>query len=86
MKLSYIFAKKASFLNPLKTFLYSGGNFPSLKNKKNVPLKNVLFFGKRNFLAASLKNFLYFRKKLTGPKNQTFLIFRCTLFERTFQI
>ena len=40
--------------NPLKTFYISGSNFPSSE-------KNVLYFGKWNFLAPKInKLFLYF--------------------------
>ena len=40
-----------------------------LKNRKKTPLKCFLYFGKWNFLALGLKNFLYFRKELAKPKN-----------------
>ena len=47
-----------------------------LKNKKeNLLWKNVLYFGKLNFLTPILKNFSYFRKELTGLQNQKFLMY-----------
>ena len=49
----------------------SGSNFQSLKSKKNPLLKNFSYFGKWNFLAPSLKNFLYFRRELAKPEKQT---------------
>ena len=48
----------------------SGRNFPSSKNKKNPLIKSFLHFDKWNFLATSLKNFLYFRKKLEKEKKK----------------
>ena len=62
-------------------------NFPILKNKKIHPEKNSLYFGKWNFIALALKNFLYFlkrklfrkkkpRKNSMYLKKQNFLIFQ----------
>ena len=50
------------------------GNFPSLKNKKIHPEKFLIFRGKRNFLAASLKNF-HSRRELAKPENQNLKLF-----------
>ena len=60
-----------------------GGNFPSLKNKKNTLWRYFLYFGKQNFLAQSLKTLYIFSKKnsyisgenLQSPKNKNFLRF-----------
>ena len=64
------FAKIATW----RTFLYFDKKnflpFPSPKNGKSPLLKNFLYFGKRSFLAPSLKNFSYFR---TNYLNQSFL-------------
>ena len=56
--------------NPKKTCNTSRINFTSSKNEKNSFLNSFLYFGKWNFLATSLKNFLYFRKELTKPRKQ----------------
>ena len=55
-------------------------------------LKNFLYFRnscfrKWNFLAPSLKNFLYFGRELAkpeNPENQKFLTFLLTFFEKIF--
>ena len=51
------------------------GNFPSLKNKKIHPEKFLIFMGKRNFLAPSLKNFFHSRRELAKPENQNLKLF-----------
>ena len=38
------------------------------KNEKKLLWKNVIYFGKLNFPAPSLKSFLYFRRKLAKPE------------------
>ena len=50
-------------------------NFPSFKNGKNLLWKNWWYFWKWNFLAPSLKNFLYFSRNLQSPKNQHLIYF-----------
>ena len=59
---------KWSFL--ILYFSISGSNFPCSKNEKKKLLKCFLYFGKWNFLASSLKNFLYFRRELARPENR----------------
>ena len=50
--------------------------FQSSKKKKKKPFwKNILYLVKWNFLALSLKNFLYFRRVLAKPENQKFNFF-----------
>ena len=68
IKKNILYFSKKYFLyfrkwNPQKTCYILGGNFPSLKTKKNLPSKNFLYFGKRKFLVSSLKKNLYFRKE-----------------------
>ena len=89
LEMEKIHPKKASYISGNGTFLYSRqwsfldwyfsyiswSNFPSPKSKNNSLLKSFLYFKKWKFLAPSLKNFLYIRKKLTGTENQKFLIF-----------
>ena len=81
-KLSYssgnnsLYFRKRNFLlfqeiETLKTSYISGSNFSIWKNKKRLLLRKVSYISqKRNFLAPSLKNFLYFRKELTRLKNR----------------
>ena len=69
----------------LKTSHISGSNFPSSKNKKNPLWKNFLYFWKRNFLAMSLANFLYFRREVAEPENKKLHIF-CFLRENFSKI
>ena len=52
-------------------FLYFNGELPGSKKEKNSLCKNVLYFGKLNFLASRLKNFLYFKKELANLENHT---------------
>ena len=58
-----------------KNSYISGSNFTSSKKKKkkkNSPLlESFLSFEKRDFLAPSLKDILYFRKEFKKPNNQT---------------
>ena len=54
---------------------FSRSNFSSSKSKKNPLLKSLSYFHKWNFLAPSLKNFLYFRRELAISKNQKFILF-----------
>ena len=55
MELSYISGNG----NPKKLLIFQEVTFRARKNKK-LALKKVLYFGKCNFLAPSLKDFLYF--------------------------
>ena len=63
--------RKSTLIN----FLYFRNNFPSSKSEKKQQNKQILkcflYFGKWNFLAPNLKNFLCFRNELKGPENQT---------------
>ena len=52
----------------------------TLRSQKIKKIHLKYFFGKYNFLAPSLKNFLYFRGELAKPENQKFLIFLFTIF------
>ena len=55
-------------------FYTSGSNFLNSKSKKNCS-KIISYNGKWNFLAPSLKNFLYFRRESAKSENQKFHIF-----------
>ena len=81
-----LYFRKWNFLIFHETFHISGSNFPSSKNAKNSLWQNFLFFKRWKFLPPSLKNFFYFRRELEKPKNQKFLTFLITFFNRTFQI
>ena len=57
-----------------KNSYISGSNFTSSKKKKkknSLLLESFLSFEKRDFLAPSLKDILYFRKEFKKPNNQT---------------
>ena len=58
-----------------KTSYIWGGNFPSLKNKRNSLWKNFSYFGKWNFLAPSLKKSNISRGNFMSSKNKNFLYF-----------
>ena len=64
-KIYYVFSKErfsyTSGNGNLEKILYISGN--------GKPLKNFLYFRKRNFFAPSLKYFLCFRKNFQSPKN-----------------
>ena len=71
-----IFSQKKAFLILWKSrknsLHFRKRNF--LIFQETETLKSFLYFmnfGKWYFLAPSLKNFLYFRKELTGPENHT---------------
>ena len=82
IKKFFIFSQKKAFLifgeteTPKKFLIFqetsyiSGSNFELKKILKNPLWKNVLYFGKWNFLAPSLKNFLYFRREFAKPEKQ----------------
>ena len=57
-----------------KTSYISGGSFPN--SKKFCSEKNLLYFGKCNFLALSLKNFLFFKNFLEQAGKQKFHAFQ----------
>ena len=56
--------------NPKKLLIFQEVTFPSGKIKRDYSWKVSYVSQKRNFLAPSLKNFLYFRKELTRLKNR----------------
>ena len=77
-EISYIFSKeslpyisgngKGTFLYFRKLLTFQEVTLRAQKKKKHPPLKNSLYFGKYNFLATSLKNFLYFRRNFQSLK------------------
>ena len=67
------FRKNSSYFRKRNFLLFqetSGRNFPSSKNEKSPLWKNVLYFGKWNFLVTTLKISLYFIRELAKPENQ----------------
>ena len=70
-KISYISGNG----NPEKLLIFQEVTFWARKIKNKSTLKKLLIFGKMELSSSKLKKLLWFRKELTRPENQKFLIF-----------
>ena len=84
IKIILIFSQKKAFLifqetETQKNFLYFSRELPRSKNETNLLWKNVLYFGKWNFLAASLKTSYISVENLQDDKQKMIADLICIL-------